>query len=41
MFGDKNGCRHETITDQDPFKSDLEVYFFFSFNADKFHFYAD
>ena len=35
------GCRHETIMDQDLCKSDLELYFWKSFNADHFYFHAD
>ena len=35
------GCRLEIITDQDPCKSDLELFFGKSFNADNFYFYAD
>ena len=37
----QGGYRHETIRDQDLCKSDLELYFLKSFNADNFHFYAD
>ena len=37
----ERGCRLEIITDQDPCKSDLELFFGKSFNADNFYFYAD
>ena len=35
------GCRLETMRDQDPCKSDFDLFFGESFYADKINFYAD
>ena len=40
-LGIQRGCRLEIIVDQDPCKSDLELCFWFFFDADNYHFYAD